>query len=195
MLEFIPENWEPQKTGYLTREYTVGQLVESRFLADVSIGLCDKEDKYILVSDTQSDEEARQTPVCEYENKTTWSGFKSATFPKFIVETGRGYSYILFFDNFEREGAYLKFAEDIVKESDSIYYQLKNQIIEDGGNPDALKTTLSEEEKRMIPSEGLCWTAWCGDRVYFPVVYDGYFSIDSVPRDPCGEKTLPVGGC
>ena len=107
MLEFIPENWEPQKTGYLTREYTVGQLVESRFLADVSIGLCDKEDKYILVSDTQSDEEIRKTPVCEYENKTTWRGFKPATFPKFVVETGKGYSYVLYFDNFEREGAYL----------------------------------------------------------------------------------------
>lgn len=193
MLEFIPENWEPQKTGYLTREDTVGQLVESRFLADVAIGLCDKEDKYILVSSTQSDEEIRNTPVCEYENKTTWKGFKSATFPKFVVETGKGYSYVLCFDNFEREGAYLKFVEDIVKESDSIYYQLKNQIIEDGGNPDALFSTLSEEEKRM-DLDDLRWTAWCGDRVYFPVQYDGYFSIGSVPRDPCKEKTFPVGG-
>ena len=43
-------------------------------------------------------------------------------------------------------------------------------------------------------SEGCPFTLWTKKRVYFPVVYDGAEWVDSVPRDPCEEKTRHIGG-
>jgi hypothetical protein len=38
------------------------------------------------------------------------------------------------------------------------------------------------------------WLIWTKLRVYFPVVYDGYLSVGSVPRDPCDERAEAFGG-
>lgn len=43
-------------------------------------------------------------------------------------------------------------------------------------------------------SEGVCFTLWTENRVYFPAVYDGSEWAESVPRHPCNEKTPHVGG-
>jgi len=41
--------------------------------------------------------------------------------------------------------------------------------------------------------EGVPFTAWSDDWVYFPVVYDGTEWVGTVPRNPCGKKTVHVG--
>lgn len=38
------------------------------------------------------------------------------------------------------------------------------------------------------------FTYWTKDRVYFPVCYDNYRWVGSVPRNPCDERTQMVGG-
>ena len=38
------------------------------------------------------------------------------------------------------------------------------------------------------------WTLWTNNRVYFPVMYDNYSWVKSVPRNPCNLVTQPVGG-
>jgi len=38
------------------------------------------------------------------------------------------------------------------------------------------------------------FTIWTHNRVYFPACYDGGTWVASVPRNPCDEKTEPVGG-
>lgn len=42
--------------------------------------------------------------------------------------------------------------------------------------------------------EGCYFTVWTAKRVYFPEDYDGSESCRSVPRDPCEEATVHVGG-
>jgi hypothetical protein len=32
------------------------------------------------------------------------------------------------------------------------------------------------------------WIVWTMARVYFPIIFDGYVEIGSVPRDPCLEQ-------
>ncbi len=43
-------------------------------------------------------------------------------------------------------------------------------------------------------SEGIPFTVWTHNFVYFPGVYDGAEWADSVPRDPNGVATRHVGG-
>ncbi len=43
-------------------------------------------------------------------------------------------------------------------------------------------------------SEGVPFTLWTKERVYFPCVYDGREWVASVPRNPCGYKTEHIGG-
>ena len=43
-------------------------------------------------------------------------------------------------------------------------------------------------------SEGIPFTAWSKDRVYFPVVYDGAEWVSSVPRNPCTKASGHCGG-
>lgn len=38
------------------------------------------------------------------------------------------------------------------------------------------------------------FTIWTSNNIYFPVVYDGEFSVASVPRHPRAKATEPVGG-
>ena len=53
-------------------------------------------------------------------------------------------------------------------------------------------------DQRFDPSwggpDGVPFTAWSADRVYFPVTYDGKEWIGSVPRNPCDEATPHHGG-
>lgn len=43
-------------------------------------------------------------------------------------------------------------------------------------------------------SEGIPFTAWSSQRVYFPCIYDGREWVNSVPRNPCDERTGHIGG-
>ena len=70
-----------------------------------------------------------------------------------------------------------------------------------GGKGDLLiGNTLSESEMDVEfdngygGSEGIPFTAWSKDRVYFPVVYDGAEWVSSVPRNPCAEASDHCGG-
>jgi hypothetical protein len=42
--------------------------------------------------------------------------------------------------------------------------------------------------------EGVPFTAWSDDWVYFPVCYDGAEWVGYVPRNPCSIKTKHWGG-
>ena len=61
-------------------------------------------------------------------------------------------------------------------------------------------TTLSQAEldkefnSGYGGSEGVPFTAWSEDWVYFPGVYDGDEWVDRVPRNPCDIKTNHIGG-
>lgn len=61
-------------------------------------------------------------------------------------------------------------------------------------------STLSEEELDVKfdsgwgGAEGLPFTLWTKDWVYFPVVYDGSEWCGSVPRNPCDTATEHQGG-
>ena len=43
-------------------------------------------------------------------------------------------------------------------------------------------------------NDGMPFTAWTADRMYFPACYDGSEWVASVPRHPNGEATRHVGG-
>lgn len=43
-------------------------------------------------------------------------------------------------------------------------------------------------------SEGIPFTLWTKNRVYFPVVYDGAEWVGSVSRNPDGKPTYHLGG-
>jgi hypothetical protein len=65
---------------------------------------------------------------------------------------------------------------------------------------DVVSCTLTEEQllKEFDPGfggqEGLSFTLWTSNRVYFPVVYDGAEWVCSVSRNPDGKPTQHVGG-
>lgn len=54
--------------------------------------------------------------------------------------------------------------------------------------------TLSSGE---IDLDGVQWekfTIWTEKRIYFPANYECDLWCESVPRNPCDEKTQPAGG-
>lgn len=53
---------------------------------------------------------------------------------------------------------------------------------------------LKEFDSGFGGSEGLAFTLWTSNRVYFPVVYDGAEWVSSVSRNPDGKPTCHVGG-
>ena len=63
-----------------------------------------------------------------------------------------------------------------------------------------LITTLTEEELNTKFSdgygieEGLPFTAWGENFVFFPIVYAGSEWVGSAPRNPCDTKTRHQGG-
>ena len=65
---------------------------------------------------------------------------------------------------------------------------------------DVVSCTLTEEQLlkefdcSFGASQGLSFTLWTSNRVYFPVVYDGAEWVRSVSRNPNGKPTEHVGG-
>lgn len=65
---------------------------------------------------------------------------------------------------------------------------------------DIESNTMSEDE--MLKefdcgfggSNGIPFTVWTKNAVYFPAVYDGAEWVDSVSRNPDGEPTQHIGG-
>ncbi len=62
----------------------------------------------------------------------------------------------------------------------------------------AMTLTLEEYTREFSNgfggAEGVPFTYWTEDRVYFPVVYDGSEWVGSAPRNPCDEATKHQGG-
>lgn len=64
---------------------------------------------------------------------------------------------------------------------------------------DIISITITDEELNQPfdvgygTAEGVPFTAWTENRVYFPVVYDGSEWVSSVPRNPNGESTQHIG--
>ena len=69
-----------------------------------------------------------------------------------------------------------------------------------GETIDQIVCTLSESEMLREfndgygGSEGMPFTAWSENYVYFPVVYDGAEWCGSAPRHPCDKATNHQGG-
>lgn len=65
---------------------------------------------------------------------------------------------------------------------------------------DVVSSTLTEEELLKEfdcgfgGSEGVPFTLWTTNRVYFPAVYDGSEWVESVSRNPDGKPTSHIGG-
>lgn len=65
---------------------------------------------------------------------------------------------------------------------------------------DVISTTLTGEQMDKPfddgfgGSEGVSFTLWTTNRVYFPVVYDGAEWVGSAPRNPCDEAMTHQGG-
>lgn len=65
---------------------------------------------------------------------------------------------------------------------------------------DVVGSTLSDNglDEPFTPGssivEGVSFTLWTEDRVYFPTRYDGSEGVGSVPRDPNDEATSHIGG-
>jgi len=54
--------------------------------------------------------------------------------------------------------------------------------------------TLIGDEDLDVQTSMTPFTIWTHNRVYFPACYDSGEWVESVPRNPCDEKTEPVGG-
>lgn len=69
-----------------------------------------------------------------------------------------------------------------------------------GDSFDNIITTLSNEQLDAEFDdgyggiEGMSFTAWSDNYVYFPVCYDGSEWIDYVPRNPCEIAVDHIGG-
>jgi hypothetical protein len=66
---------------------------------------------------------------------------------------------------------------------------------------DVVSCTMTEEEINRefdcdygSGTEGIAFTAWTNNRVYFPVRYDGHEWCDSVSRIPDGIPNIHKGG-
>jgi len=77
---------------------------------------------------------------------------------------------------------------------------IKKELAKNGDSEsDILFQTLSQEElddefdAGHGISNGLPFTMWTIDHVYFPAVYDGWEWCASVRRDPCDLKTAHIG--
>ena len=53
---------------------------------------------------------------------------------------------------------------------------------------------LKEFDSGFGSSQGLAFTLWTSNRVYFPAVWDGAEWVRSVSRNPDGKPTEHVGG-
>jgi len=99
-----------------------------------------------------------------------------------------------------------------IKELKKITANLKNRIMANwkemlievfkktGDDFEKMETTLTDQElvKEFDNDfgcvEGLPFTAWGGNYVYFPVVYVGHESVGYAPRNVCDIKTFHQGG-
>lgn len=60
---------------------------------------------------------------------------------------------------------------------------------------EAVRTLIDYEfDSGYGGEEGVHFTAWTADRVYFPACYDGAEWIEAVPRNPCDQATGHIGG-
>ena len=90
----------------------------------------------------------------------------------------------------------------MTSQSDCSWRELIEREMERHGEcwDDVEDMTLSAEEvDRKFDggyggSEGVPFTLWTANRVYFPGVYDGAEWCESVPRNPCDEAKEHVGG-
>lgn len=77
---------------------------------------------------------------------------------------------------------------------------IKSARVEAGDNIGDLLCTLTNDELDIEfysdygSPNGLPFTAWTKNRVYFPVCYDGAEWVGSAPRDPCDIATKHQGG-
>jgi hypothetical protein len=75
--------------------------------------------------------------------------------------------------------------------------ELREALVErDEGFDDIVAMTLTDAEldkefsKKV--SNGLPFTAWTQNRVYFSTIFDGDLWVASVPRHPCKEKAQHI---
>lgn len=186
---FIPEEWERIRYRIepgIHRVVTIGRMIDERYSADLKIGFAKDGLLYSIESEDETEDVIRRYPVYQY-------GRIATNIPSFVVRTSyETVSYKIYSTSSE---IWLTFTDNYIKESNTIWYELKEYVTElKLGDPSDIISTLTEEEKIKEQDEDIGWTAWVGDWVLFPLVYDScYFSIGHAPRNPCDKKTGPLG--
>lgn len=78
---------------------------------------------------------------------------------------------------------------------------LTEELQENGESWDDVESnTMTEEQMEKCfdngygGSEGIPFTVWTKNKVYFPVVYDGAEWVGSISRNPDGKPTSHHGG-
>ena len=77
---------------------------------------------------------------------------------------------------------------------------IKEEFDNTGDTWEDIVTTLTDEElctefnADFGHHQGIPFTAWSQDWVYFPIKYDGAEWVGSAPRNPCTKKTEHQGG-
>lgn len=86
--------------------------------------------------------------------------------------------------------------------SSTTWYRLLWKELRDRGETmeDIVSTTLTDAQMHAEfdcgygGTEGVRFTAWTKNRVYFPACYDGAEWVASVSRNPDGQPTEHIGG-
>jgi hypothetical protein len=84
--------------------------------------------------------------------------------------------------------------EQILKEMDKVGETFQGVVSCTLTDKELLKEFDCCSYRSYGPREGLAFTLWTSNRVYFPVVYDGAEWVESVSRNPDGKPTDHVGG-
>lgn len=81
------------------------------------------------------------------------------------------------------------------------WYELLRLAMEENGEDFEKRIcTMTDEQLKVNfdddsgEPEGLPFTAWGPDWVYFPIIYDGKEWVGSAPRNPCDHPMAHQGG-
>ena len=86
--------------------------------------------------------------------------------------------------------------------NDSSWREMLTESLKEAGESwdDVVSNTMTPEEMNVKfhsgygGTEGIPFTVWTHNRVYFPICYDGSEWVESVARNPDGVATVHIGG-
>ena len=138
-MKFIPEEWDRIRYSIgpgINRVVTIGQMIDERYSADLKIGFAKDELLYSIESEDETEDMIRQYPVYQY-------GRIATNIPSFVVCTS--YETVFYKIDSTSYSIWLTFTDDYIKESETIWGELKAYVTElKLGNPADIVSTLTE---------------------------------------------------